>query len=88
MGVIVVIILGGLVGFIAAKVMGREEGILMSIIIGVVGSFIGSFLSRMFTGSDKAFLALSWTGLFWSFLGAVVLVAIINAMSHRHHTRA
>ncbi len=85
MGIIIAIILGGLVGYIAAKVMGREEGILMSVIIGIVGSFLGSFLSRMVTGSDQAFLTMDWSGLFWSFLGAVILVAIMNAMSSRRH---
>lgn len=85
MGIIIAIILGGLVGYIAAKVMGREEGIIASIIIGIIGSFLGGLLSRLITGTDKAYLALDWSGLLWSFLGAVILVAIMNAMSHRHH---
>jgi uncharacterized membrane protein YeaQ/YmgE (transglycosylase-associated protein family) len=85
MSIIVAIILGGLVGYIAARMMGREEGILASIVIGIIGSFLGSFISRLFTGSDQAFLSFSWMGLFWSFIGAVILVAIMNAMSHRHH---
>jgi uncharacterized membrane protein YeaQ/YmgE (transglycosylase-associated protein family) len=87
MGIIVAIILGGLVGWIASKLMGREEGILMSVIIGIIGSFIGSFVSNVFTGSDKSFLAFSAMGLFWSLVGAVILVAIMNAVSRpRHHT--
>ena len=87
MSLIIMIVLGGIVGYIAAKVMGREEGILASIIIGVVGSFLGSWISRMVTGSDQAFLSFSWMGLLWSFIGAVVLVALMNAFSHRHHSR-
>ena len=85
MSIIVAISLGGLVGYIAARMLGREEGILASIVIGIIGSFLGSFISRLFTGSDQAFLSFSWMGLFWSFIGAVVLVAIMNAMSRRHH---
>jgi uncharacterized membrane protein YeaQ/YmgE (transglycosylase-associated protein family) len=85
MGIIVAIILGGLVGYIAARLMGREEGILASIIIGIIGSFLGSFLSKVFTGSDEAALSLSWMNLLWSFIGAVILVAIMNAMSRRIH---
>ena len=85
MSILVAIILGGLVGYIAARMMGREEGVLASIVIGIIGSFLGSFISRLFTGSDQAFLSFSWMGLFWSFVGAVVLVAIMNAMSHRSH---
>ena len=86
MSIIIAIILGGIVGWIASKLMGREEGAMMSIIIGVVGSFIGSFISSFFTGSDKSFLAFSMTGLIWSLIGAVVLVGILNAFSSpRHH---
>ena len=82
MSIIVAIILGGLVGYIASRLMGRQEGILMSVIIGIVGSFIGGFVSNLITGSDKSFLALSWMGLFWSLVGSVILVAILNAISH------
>jgi uncharacterized membrane protein YeaQ/YmgE (transglycosylase-associated protein family) len=88
MSIIVAIILGGLVGYIAARVMGREEGILASIVIGIIGSFLGSFISRLFTGNDQSFLSFSWMGLFWSFIGSIILVAIMNAMSHRHHPTA
>jgi uncharacterized membrane protein YeaQ/YmgE (transglycosylase-associated protein family) len=87
MSIIVYIILGGLVGWIAAKLMGRDEGVFASIIIGIVGSFIGSFVSRLFTGADDSYLALDWSNLFWSLIGAVILVAIMNALSRpRHHT--
>ena len=87
MSILVAIILGGLVGYIASRLMGREEGAIMSIIIGIVGSFIGSFVSNLFTGSDKSFLAFSAMGLFWSLVGSVILVAILNAVTHsRRHT--
>ena len=87
MSILVAIILGGLVGYIASRLMGRNEGILMSVIIGIIGSFIGSFVSNLFTGSDKSFLAFSAMGLFWSLIGSVILVAILNAVTRsRHHT--
>lgn len=87
MSILVAIILGGLVGYIAARLLGRDEGILASIVIGIIGSFIGSFVSRLFTGSDQSFLAFSWTGLFWSVIGSLILVAILNAVRRpRHNT--
>jgi len=87
MSIIVFLILGALVGWIASEVMGRHEGILASIVIGIVGSFIGSWISELFTGSDRSYLSLSWVGLFWSFIGAVVLVAILNAVRRPHHNQ-
>jgi len=87
MSILVTIILGGLIGYLAARLMGREEGILASIVIGIVGSFIGGFISRLFTGGDQSYLAFSWMGLFWAFIGSVALVALMNAFSsRRHHT--
>ncbi|MDB5171102.1 MAG: Transglycosylase-associated protein [Candidatus Saccharibacteria bacterium] len=88
MSIIITLIVGGLVGYIAARLLGRREGVLGSVLIGIVGSFIGSFISTLFSGSDQAYLDFSWVGIFWSLIGALVLVGIMNAMSHpspRHH---
>jgi uncharacterized membrane protein YeaQ/YmgE (transglycosylase-associated protein family) len=88
MSIIVTIIVGAIVGWVASRLMGRKEGFIASVIIGVVGSFIGSFISSFTTGSDKAYLTFSMSGFIWSLIGAVILVAIMNAVSrsHSHHT--
>jgi len=85
MSIIVFIILGGVIGWLAAMVLGRREGIISSIVIGIVGSFIGSFVSRLFVGSDQSYLSVSAVGLFWSFIGAIILVAILNLVTRSHH---
>ena len=85
MSILVAIILGGLIGYIASRLLGRSEGVLASIVIGVVGSFIGSFVSRLFTGSNQSFLAFSWMGLFWAGIGSLILVAILNAVRKPGH---
>jgi uncharacterized membrane protein YeaQ/YmgE (transglycosylase-associated protein family) len=88
MSIIVMLIIGGIVGWLAARLLGREEGVIASVIIGIVGSFIGSLVSQLFTGSDRSYLAFSWSGFFWSLIGALILVAIMNALSRprRHNT--
>lgn len=85
MSILVAIILGGLIGYIASRLLGRSEGVLASIVIGIVGSFIGGFVSRLFTGSDQSFLAFSWMGLFWAGIGSLILVAILNAVRKPGH---
>lgn len=85
MSFIIYLIIGGLVGWLAAKVTGRNEGVISSIIIGIIGSMIGEVISWMTVGSDQAYLAFSWINLFWSFLGALILVAILNAIQHKSH---
>jgi len=84
MSIIMFIVIGGIIGWIASRLMGREEGMLGSIVIGIVGSFIGSFVARLFT-SSTAYLSLSWSGFLWSLIGAIILVAVLNAFSGRRH---
>jgi uncharacterized membrane protein YeaQ/YmgE (transglycosylase-associated protein family) len=87
MSIILTIILGAIIGWAASRVMGRDENIFMDIIIGIAGSFIGSFLSEFTTGSDRSYLSFSLSGLIWSLLGAIVLMGIIKAIGRptRHH---
>lgn len=42
------LIFGGLVGWIASKIMGTDaqQGILLNIIVGIVGAFLGGFLAN------------------------------------------
>jgi uncharacterized membrane protein YeaQ/YmgE (transglycosylase-associated protein family) len=86
MTILTVLIVGGLVGWIASRLMGRDEGLIASVLIGIVGSFIGSFVSSLFVGSDQSYLSFSWVGAFWSLIGALILVAIMNALSSHSHS--
>ena len=88
MSILALIIVGGIVGWLAGMIAGRREGILGSIVIGIIGSFIGTLLSRVFTSNSGTFLSFSWASFFWSLIGAIILVAIMNAVSRRHHTTA
>ncbi len=88
MSIIIALIVGGLVGYVAARMLGRREGALASVLIGIVGSFIGGFISTFFSGSNQSYLTFSWVGVFWSLLGSLVLVGIMNAMSRSSHHHA
>jgi uncharacterized membrane protein YeaQ/YmgE (transglycosylase-associated protein family) len=81
MGIIIFLIIGAIVGWLAAQLMGRSEGLLASIVIGIIGSFIGGFLSVLVTGSNQSYLGFSWVGVFWSLVGSIVLVALLNMFS-------
>lgn len=85
MSLITYLVLGALVGWLAAKMAGRDEGVIASIFIGIIGSYIGGFLSRALTTTDQAYLAFTWSGLFWSFIGALIFVLILNALQHKPH---
>ncbi|HWB38680.1 MAG TPA: GlsB/YeaQ/YmgE family stress response membrane protein [Candidatus Saccharimonadales bacterium] len=85
MTLLVAIILGGIIGWIAGALMGRDEGILGSIAIGIVGSIIGSILAQLFNSGNTTYMTLSWAGFVWSLIGAVIFAAILNAFQHRTH---
>lgn len=79
MGWIIAIIVGGIIGWLASLVMNRDAsmGIFWNIIVGIIGSFIGSFIGTLI-GVGATLTSFSLPGLLMSFLGAVVLLAIVN----------
>ena len=79
---IVWILFGALVGWIASMVMrtDAQQGALLNIIVGVVGAFIGGFVASMLNlgGSNINNNDFSISGLVVSFIGAIILLAIVN----------
>ena len=84
MGLIVTIIVGGIIGWLASLVMGtdQEQGLLLNIIIGIIGSFLGSWVFGNLFGIGSAATAGSFSiwGILWGVLGAIILIAILRAL--------
>ncbi len=83
MSIIGWIILGGIAGWIASKIKGRDAqmGIGLNIVVGVIGGLLGGWLLSLF-GVDVA--GASWPFSFLTcLLGAVILLWIINAVTGR-----
>ncbi|HYR92753.1 MAG TPA: GlsB/YeaQ/YmgE family stress response membrane protein [Methylomirabilota bacterium] len=79
MGIIVFLIVGLIAGFIArALVPGPDPmGWLGTMILGIVGSFVGGTLAALLFGGT---LDVSPTGLVGSVIGAIVVLLIWRAM--------
>lgn len=75
MGIIIWLIVGGVVGWLASLVMRTDgqQGIFLNIIVGIVGSAIASFL---FGGGINQ--AITVTTFIYSLIGAIILLAIVN----------
>lgn len=85
MGWIVALIVGGIAGWLASLVMNRDAsmGILWNIIVGCVGSLIGNALAGPLLGVRGTVQDFSLTGLIIAFVGAVILLAIVNLIQRR-----
>lgn len=85
MGLIVALVIGGIIGWLASIVMRRDaqQGILLNVIVGIVGSLIGTFLLGGFFGADGDVMNSPLDGgtLIAAFLGAIILLAVVNLFS-------
>ena len=79
MGLIVTLIIGGVIGWLASLVMktGAQMGVLANIVVGIIGAVLGFWLAGTLgivaVGSKGAWII--------SVLGAVVLIAILKALN-------
>ena len=82
MGLIVALIIGGVIGWLASIVMrtDAQQGIILNIVVGIIGSLLGSFLLGGFFGANGSILnaPLDVGTLLAAFVGAVILLAIVN----------
>jgi uncharacterized membrane protein YeaQ/YmgE (transglycosylase-associated protein family) len=70
------IIIGGIAGWIAGKIVkGGGSGILMNIVIGIVGALLGGFLLSFFVDTAGGGF---WFTLFTAILGSVILLWIVG----------
>ena len=78
-------IIGLIAGFIARAVIpGKQKiGILMTIVLGIVGSFIGGFIGYLLFRKDGDDGALQASGLIGSVVGAVIALLIWRAIQRR-----
>ncbi|WBH15723.1 GlsB/YeaQ/YmgE family stress response membrane protein [Sphingomonas radiodurans] len=77
MGLILWLIVGGVIGWLASIIMrtDAQQGIFLNIIVGIVGAFIGGLVM---SGGSINSAPLTLTSFLVSLLGAVVLLAIVN----------
>ncbi|MCC2980574.1 MULTISPECIES: GlsB/YeaQ/YmgE family stress response membrane protein [unclassified Sphingomonas] len=77
MGIILWLIVGGVIGWLASIIMrtDAQQGIFLNIVVGIVGAFIGGLI---ISGGSINSAPLTLTSFLVSLLGAVILLAIVN----------
>jgi uncharacterized membrane protein YeaQ/YmgE (transglycosylase-associated protein family) len=75
-GIIIWLIVGGVVGWVASLIMrtDAQQGLLLNIVVGIVGAFLAGLL----LGGGSINEQISVESVLYSLLGAVVLLAIVN----------
>ncbi len=83
MGIIAWIVLGGLCGFAADRMLGGRSGILLSIVIGIVGALLGGWLGKVLfhiNGIGSFFEIRTWIT---AIVGALILIFLGRLVSGR-----
>ncbi len=80
MGIIVWLIVGGVVGWLASIIMrtDAQQGILLNVVVGIVGALLAGFIISPMLGSGTINQGLSLATFLVSLGGAVILLAIVN----------
>ncbi len=77
MNFIIMLIVGGIAGWLASMLMKTDgqQGIILNVVVGIIGGLLGGFLLPMVGLS----LGAGWIGyLITALIGAIVLLAIVN----------
>lgn len=76
------IVVGLIAGFLASKVINKTgEGLVMDIVLGVVGAFVGGFIFNMLGASGAT--GINLYSIFVAFIGAVVVLLVYHMVIRR-----
>lgn len=81
MNIIIILVVGGVLGWLASIVMrtDAQQGIILNVVVGIVGALLAGFIiTPLLGGAPITSGALDLRSILASFLGAVVLLGIVN----------
>ena len=84
MGIIIWLVIGGVIGWLASMVMktDKQQGMILNVVVGIVGAMIGGLLIAPLLGSGTINrMDFSIPGLLASFIGACILLALVNMVN-------
>ena len=82
MSIVAWLILGGIAGFVASKIINRRgEGILVDIVLGIIGAVVGGFLFNQFDAAGVT--GLNLYSILVAIIGAIIVLVIYHALVGR-----
>jgi uncharacterized membrane protein YeaQ/YmgE (transglycosylase-associated protein family) len=82
MGIVTWIVLGAIAGFLANLLIGGREGLIGTIILGIVGAIVGGWLAAVFL-KIKDPTGINLESIIVSVIGAVIVLAVYRAIVGR-----
>ena len=85
MGIIAWIVLGAIAGFITNLIMGGGEGVILTVILGIVGAVVGGYLAgTVFKVADVT--GINVESIVVAVVGAIIVVAVYRMVGGRRTT--
>lgn len=88
--IIGMIIIGAIAGFLARAIVPGKDAMSIpaTILLGIVGSFVGGFLASLLFGGGDGESFLRPSGLIGSVIGAIIALLVYNAATKKNRVRA
>jgi uncharacterized membrane protein YeaQ/YmgE (transglycosylase-associated protein family) len=84
-GIVAWIVLGAIAGWITNLIMGGGEGVLLTIILGIVGALVGGYLAGTVLGIADV-TGVNVESIVVAVVGAIIVVVLYRAFARRRTT--
>jgi uncharacterized membrane protein YeaQ/YmgE (transglycosylase-associated protein family) len=83
--ILMLIVIGLIAGFIARAVVPGDDSmsIVATIVLGIIGSFVGGFLADALFRDDSEDMGFGPSGIIGSIIGSIIVLLIYNAATSR-----
>jgi len=75
------LVFGAVIGWVASSVVGLGSNLILNILVGIVGAFLGGWLVHRDASSPIEKGNINWQSVWVSLLGAIVLCVLLKIFS-------